>query len=473
MGSLGGEISAGFVNPAGLGFYRTNEIVISPGWRLGKDNANYLGTHASASAAGNFNLGTSGFVISYEGRNPGTSNTFALAINRTANFNSNISYKGENDYSSFSEQYVEEFAASGLNINSAIGNPSLSYGTRMALYSYLIDTATINGSLQVIGQPQKAGRLLQANNLQSRGGITEMEISLASCQHDKWYIGGSIGIPFLSYTRYQTYTESDATGNPNNDFDSFTYRETYTTKGVGVNAKLGAIFRPGTSWRFGLAIHTPSVLGLTDEIHASMITRTENYTNLRQVSISSDSLDQMTSVSGANTVNYNLYTPWKFLLSGSYVFGSGMADTRQQKGFITADLEYITTGSPHFSSGGNTNTNTNDDNYFSQVNQAIKGSYKGTLAARVGGEMKFNTLMVRAGAAYYSNPYRNGELKADHLFLSTGIGYRNKGFFVDLTYVMGFSRDVNFPYRLADKANTYAALKEYSGTALLTFGIKL
>ena len=32
--SLGGEFSSLFINPAGLGFYKTNEFVITPGYAL-------------------------------------------------------------------------------------------------------------------------------------------------------------------------------------------------------------------------------------------------------------------------------------------------------------------------------------------------------------------------------------------------------------------------------------------------------
>jgi long-subunit fatty acid transport protein len=91
---------------------------------------------------------------------------------------------------------------------------------------------------------------------------------------------------------------------------------------------------------------------------------------------------------------------------------------------------------------------------------------------RLGGELKFNTLMARAGLAYYTSPYKDKALSADRLFLSAGLGYRNKGMFVDLAYVMGFSRDVNFPYRLGDKANTVATLKETGGTIIATVGFK-
>src|SRR5882757_8624851 len=75
MGSLGGEISAASVNPAGLGMYKTSEFVLSPGFRFLSDKSNYRGTGTSASAANNFNLGTSGLVLGYTGRN-GNSNAF-------------------------------------------------------------------------------------------------------------------------------------------------------------------------------------------------------------------------------------------------------------------------------------------------------------------------------------------------------------------------------------------------------------
>jgi hypothetical protein len=86
--------------------------------------------------------------------------------------------------------------------------------------------------------------------------------------------------------------------------------------------------------------------------------------------------------------------------------------------------------------------------------------------------LKFNTFMARAGVAYYSSPYQDSQLKADKLFLSGGVGYRDRGMFIDLTYVAGFSRDTNFPYRLADKDNNYASLKENGGTVVCTVGFK-
>src|ERR1700743_958806 len=63
MGSLGGEISAAFVNPAGLGMYKTSAFVLTPGFSFQHSKADYLGTPSTANSVGNFNLGTSGLVF--------------------------------------------------------------------------------------------------------------------------------------------------------------------------------------------------------------------------------------------------------------------------------------------------------------------------------------------------------------------------------------------------------------------------
>ena len=86
--------------------------------------------------------------------------------------------------------------------------------------------------------------------------------------------------------------------------------------------------------------------------------------------------------------------------------------------------------------------------------------------------MKFNTLMTRLGFAYYGSPYEDSQLKARKMNVTGGLGYRNKGIFVDVAYVLGLNKDVNFPYRLADKANTFATVKDNNSSVILTVGFK-
>jgi len=156
------------------------------------------------------------------------------------------------------------------------------------------------------------------------------------------------------------------------------------------------------------------------------------------------------------------------MLSGSYVLREA-EDVRQQKGFLTGDVEYVTYKSNKFR-----NAEDYDDNgYYDKINATMKDYYKGAFNFRVGGELKFTTIMTRLGFAYYGNPYSDKELKANKMFISGGLGYRNAGIFIDLTYVHGLTKDVNFPYRLPDKANTFASTKGSGGNIMLTVGFKI
>jgi hypothetical protein len=468
MGSLGGDISANYVNPAGLGFYKTNEVLFSPGWSFGTAQTGYLSTNTKSPSFNNFIIGTSGAVFGWSNE-PDKNTAFSLAVSRSADFNGHIAYQGKNNYSSAAEAYAEEFDASGLSIENAIVSPGVSYGTRMALYTYLIDTS-LGGSGPTVVQPLKVlaenGELGQSTDIRTSGGITEIALGLAGATHDKWYFGASIGIPIVNYDRTTQYTETDLSGNKNNDFGSYTYTENYTASGVGVNARLGAIFRPNLNWRIGLAVHTPSYYSITDHLSASMITNTEGYAGIQ--TIHSDTLDQAASVS--NSLEYDLRSPWHFLVSGSYIFPGSV--TEGKMGFITTDIEYVLNTSSKYSFPLDENGNQQDNSYFDGVNSVIRNYYRNTLNFRLGGEYKVDELAFRIGGSYSMNPYTASDLKANRFTVGGGAGYRKKGIFVDLTYVETIMTDVNFPYRLGSKDNVYSTVKQYMGNLLLTFGIK-
>ena len=137
-------------------------------------------------------------------------------------------------------------------------------------------------------------------------------------------------------------------------------------------------------------------------------------------------------------------------------------DVRKQRAFITADIEYVNHKGSRFRTEEKDPTGQNKA-YYTSLNKAVSADYKGNFNFRAGGELKFNILMARLGFAYYGNPYKDAAFKANRMLLSGGLGYRDKGVFVDLTYVYAISKDVSFPYRLEDRANTYATLKQQRG----------
>ena len=466
MGSLGGEITSSFVNPAGLGLYKTGEVVFSPGLSLLKGKSNFRGTDAATDRNTKFNFGTSGIVWGQSNRyGKWASSAFSIAVNRTANFNNTTYYRGENNSTSFSEAFATELVNSGLSIDD-VRNSNLSLGTKMAVYTYLIDTATLSGQLQVVGRPEYLANRNQELMTTSKGGITEFTFGGAANMEDKLYIGGSFGVPILNYSRERRFIESDPNNDTTNEFGFSRFEENYSVKGLGVNARLGIIFKPVDYVRLGFAIHTPTLYGLKDEYGGKMVTDVERLFGPNDNGVDSISSDYYFG-SSTESFKYDLISPWKILLSASYVFHES-EDVTQQRGFITADVEYITHKSSKFTSADAEG----DDSYYKGVNNAIKDEYKNALNFRVGGELKFNTVMARLGFAMFGNPYRESELEARKMNISGGLGYRNRGMFIDLTYVHSLNKDVNFPYRLSDRENTFAEINDRNGNILLTVGLK-
>ncbi len=463
--SLGGEFSSLFINPAGLGFYKTNDFALTPSYAL----KNYKTSYRSGNAKSNetdFNLAASGFLFSAPSDAKAVKSvTFAIGINKAADFSGHVYYKGQNNTSSYSEKYLEEL------VNDNVTDPNSAardypYGSSLAFNTYLIDTVqaadgTVAG-YRSVANPSFG--LLQENTINTSGGITDLALGTGVNLKEKWFFGATVTFPFLNYNRDASYKESDLSGDANNNFNYFESNETLRTKGVGINAKLGVIYKPVEYVRLGLAVHTPTFYQLTDTYSAEVITDLEGYggAGIKHQS----SID----VSGSQLESkYNLVTPLKIMASASYVFRE-VEDVQKQKGFVTADVEYINYKGSSFSAVDNTD-GSGAKEYYSSLNKTIDNLYKGAINVRLGGEVKFNTIMFRLGGAYYGNPYKNE--KADMVKVSGGLGYRNKGVFIDLTYVYSINKDIHYPYRLQDKANVPAFIKNNAGNIVATIGFKI
>ncbi len=465
MGSLGGDLTAAHVNPAGLGLFKTSEFVLSLGFNLNNNKFNYRGKDTN-SIKNNFNYGSIGFVFG-KPHSPKyskwASSAFSISVNQLANYNNNIQFKGFNNQSSFSEQYLEELIRDRADTNAALSN--YIFGSSLAFRTYLIDT--IRGPLgQVLGYqslvPISTG-VNQLYNANTRGGYHEITLGFANNMDDKLYLGGSIDIPVVSYNRNLTYSETDATNSTTNEFKSFEYTENFTSRGIGLGAKLGVIYKPQEFWRLGFAVHTPKIISFTDEIRTSITTNTETYAGT--ITETSNALNS----GDAGIRKYNTLTPWRALISGSYVFRE-VKDTRKQRAFISADIEYVNYKGARFFAADDEDLA--QKGYLKTVNETVKEYYKGNFNFKLGAELKLHTWMFRLGGAFYGSPYADKELTANRILATGGLGYRNKGIFIDLAYVHSFNNDVVFAYRLNDKPNTFAQQTGNTGSIMMTVGFK-
>jgi hypothetical protein len=467
MGSLGGDITASFVNPAGLAFYKTGDFILSPIYQFQKTKATYL-DRTEQEKTSRFTWGTTGFVMgSGDGRGSVRNVAFSIAMNRTADFNGDILYRGQNNQSSFSQKFVEELNNSGIRDTRV--ETEFPLGSSLAYNTYWVD-AVKNSSGQIdhfaTNAPVASG-LLQQYKVKNRGGITEFALGMAVNLKDKLMIGGSLGVPILNYKRETEFLEADATENPDNKFNYGMFSDKLHTSGVGLNLKAGIIYKPTEYWRLGLSAHTPTFYSLTDRYEAEVVLNDD-------VPDADAWTDKSKSYTGdqASEFKYLLVTPYRVTGSVSYVLRE-IQDVTKQKGFLTADIEYVNYKASSFQPDEDNGSDEGTKTYLKSLNSAIDKAYKSAFNFRAGGELKFTTIMVRLGAAYYGNPYKDikGE-KGNKINLSGGLGYRNKGFFIDLTYVHAMNKDVNFAYRLENDPYYAANIKNTTGNVFATVGFK-
>ena len=463
MGSLGGDLSATFVNPAGLGFYKTGDIVFTPGFNLLSNNATYYG-RSEEKKKSNLSYGASGIVLGNTANNG--SMVMSLALNRSASFGSNLLYRGANNQNSYSDKFLEEIRNDKDANSVASGYP---FGASLAFNTYWIDTIAggSSGNYNFQTRAPIATGLLQENEVTSRGGITELAIAFAGSKKDKLFWGFTLGIPLVNYERESTFAEADATENNTNKFDIGSITENLETNGSGANLKLGLIYKPVEYVRLGFAVHTPTLFMLTDRYSSQVTTNTESYKGL------------LTQYSGDFTggedaeFKYWMISPYKVMISGSYVLRE-IQDVTKQRGFLTADIEYVNHKASSFTTDPEGDNSEDTKAYLKSVNRAIDNAYKGAFNFRAGGELKFTTIMGRLGVAYYGNPYKdlNGE-KGSRFQVSGGLGYRNKGVFLDATYVHTMGKDVHYAYRLENKPFQGANIKSRGGNVVVTLGFKI
>jgi hypothetical protein len=480
--SLGGDFSSTFINPAGLAQFKTNEFVFTPGFFMNR-NQHTLNDTANKGNRSALNIGNIGFIFSSPNRfrSSSTRNTsFSIALTQTANFNSDFSYRGTNSGSSYSEKWVEEIIAAGITNVNNIG-ARFPNGASQAYETYLVDTAT-EGSNLVLRTNANAGfmDLYQTFNYRTRGGMYEGAFAVAVNVKEKLLYGVTLGLPFVNYSRTTDVTEKDLSGNTDNNFDNFSFRENLTTTGGGINLKLGMIYKPVEYFRIGFTFHTPSVLMLTDRSDATLTANIENYSRKVNNDPSKPTTYTYSTsdyIDGDYTYEYMLTTPWRAAVSLAYVFRE-INDVTKQKAFITADVELVNYKSNSFRS-------TTTEQYFKDLNAAIDAIYRMAFNARIGGELKFKTFMVRGGFNYMGSPYQNIDpdknfyprpaesYKPSRLTPSIGLGYRDKGIFVDLTYAHTFGRDFHIPYILTGNDFYPSANNKFSnGQVLATVGFK-
>lgn len=378
MGALGGDMSAVSSNPAGLGIFRSNDISATIGLNM------LVNGTADKSRASFDQLGA---VISTKYSNVGS----LRYVNYGFGFKKHKNFFDDYSISDLPYLFSQTYQIADLaNIRDQFGD-EIPLGKKPPLAQHLINTGIIdnyNEEKLYYGYDSFS----KYYSLYQTGGIQEYDFSLAANIEDKYFLGASVGFYHAAFDRGIAYTEyfSDEYS-----YDMFTC---YSTRGSGIDLKLGAIIRPidNSNFRFGIALHTPTFYSLND-VNGIDVSSYDEFNEL----IASSEQD-------AYSYDYQMITPWKFNISLGNTFNNNLA--------LGFEYQY-----EDFSS-----IKTRDeDGYLSDFAYCIDGNTKNMLRSvhelKFGAEYKITPkLAVRAGYNYTSSIFYNDDYRDVNYFANSG-----------------------------------------------------
>ena len=444
--ALGADISAVNINPAGLGEYRFGELVFSLGFNFDNQDASLAGQTPTGNRTANSNLGVLGYVSTNRHRSSSALDysSFSISLNRFLNFDNAFEYQGTTA-GSITERFTEQantFAPNDLDLFE--GGPAFDAG---AIFDF-------DGDLFYETDFGDFSTPVERSQTVTRGGSgNELSLGYGASLKKGLSFGVNLGIPIFSFEETRSYTETDSS-NSIDFFEELQYDEVLETSGVGVNAKLGVIYKL-KKFRLSLAGHTPSLLFLTDEFFTDLF-YTFNDTGASQTVEINSPLGEF---------DYRLRTPWRAILGGAYLFTLGPTVVqqkneenaafaerrrRQVRGFLTAEVEYVGFSNSNFNLTANS-SNPLDAAFEETLNTEISTELRSIPIVKVGAEIAKGKFRYRAGVRYQPSIFENDN--DSNIRLNGGLGVRLNRVFIDLAATFETNSSTFSPYFLLDDSN--------------------
>lgn len=434
MGALGGDISTMGSNPAGIGIYRSNDLMTSFGFNYTSSESNFNGSIMNSDKyRGSFD--NIGFVYSSKIGNQTALKyvNFGFNYHKAKSFNRDFAMQGDLNGASQTAQMA--FLTDGASIDRLENNDVFKNGAIGWLSPLAWNGALIykDGTDLYKGFPESSpyGEYTSSE----RGGIDVYDFNVSFNLQDRVYLGFTLGAYDLNYTKNTYYSELHFI---NNTDYFYSLKSLMKTTGTGVDFKAGIIFRPleDSPLRIGAAIHTPTYYNLT-LYNSAILSSDAGRDNINNVPkpIALSSIDTYDYLDGDMVTDYQIRTPWKYNLSLGYTIGSNVAlgAEYEYKDYSTTRLSY------------------NDGTSMSDENSMMKNMLKGVSTLRLGAEVKLvPEFAIRAGynhsnAAFDSGAYKslpNNSIHTDTDFANEksvnnytlGLGYRSSSFYADIAY---------------------------------------
>lgn len=436
--SLGADMASMGINPAGLGMYRSSDVSFSPimSFNNASHNVRSVGENSqSRFAVSNFGLTLNLFQSS---QSKVVSLNIGFGYNRVADFNYNYSFSSQSapstdpmngqPYRSILDAFTAQLGSAdngnGMfpTAEGFICTPANAYfwGGILAYNNYLLDNFEDDlgpywTTAERLGANASVGHTAE---LESRGSIGEYDFSVGANIDNKFYIGATVGLQIVDWSRQYYYGEDyiysgqpqDAAGYPLAEPASWMdYNQAVKIEGTGINLKLGMIYRPTESLRLGVALHTPTYYSLERSYQAFMSS------NFEPKGFVTDPLDDTAENS------WDFCSPTRLMFGASYSFG--------RFAIISVDYER-----DWYNGIRVKNIPVGFDLSQDDYKYEFKQNYKGSNTLRAGVEIKpLPMLALRAGYGVSGDSLREDK----SLYYNSPVNYRTTCFSAGLGMAFG------------------------------------
>lgn len=472
FGSLGGDITGVSINPAGIGVYRSSEVVGTFGYI-----SNRAEVGPTSRTTGDFDAHNLGFVGYFPMRSEVMPMiNFGFTHNRHKSFNSKLAAAGEGGDSMLDYIADRSYGINPARLEMGDGKPDPFYDqpwlTVLGFNNWLIDpTEHSDGTFTYDPINTKGITPFQQIYSLQRGYIDHFDFSIGTTINDVLNLGMSINVADIYHHQSVEFLEDYK------DQGGFTLGNEVTTNGSGIGAKFGLIYRPVHNFRFGFAYHTPIRYSFTEKYSAFM------EDDMGSFIVDPDYVQDETR-SPLYSNYYDILTPGKYVLSASVVGSNFLVSVDyEMTDYSTMRLKVPT---------GHTKKS-----WYDMDNSYIKSDFRLASTMRIGAEYRFtHQLSARLGHAWIQHPYQNKfrragnaavagsntvhRIEGDTQYFTGGLGYRfSRSFYTDLAVVYETQTDDLYPfpnlYTSTGEVAIYAApfkLKKSAWRGLLTFGYR-
>jgi hypothetical protein len=444
--AIGADFSSTFINPAGLGLYRSSEIMLSTGVQVFNTRSTFNGDVSKASTT-RFYVPNLGIVIQAATPKAGAlkSITFAIGYNQVEQYRRRIDASTFNNRNSITNFFAQQADGDNLFDGRRVASGPLDYPF-FAFNTFFRDVSSGGDTLEVglinpvVDSPNRyfgafnEGGIEQRIERLEKGRMNDWNFSAGANFSDRIFIGASLGIRSINYEMNSTITERDVAGNYNTfavdrrRLLAVEFGEKVVTTGTQYNFKIGVIAQPVDFLRLGISAETGSAFSLTDTYNTSYGIQAR------------DGVWSKANPIDDGSYNYRITTPWNV--------NAGLAIIAGKKGIISGQFNLRDYSSASISDVPGNNQSTQ---YFRELNSQVLQQQQLAYGVNFGGEYRMEDVYLRLGFGYESsmrnnnglnytpdlnaNTTRQSPFQGEILQFSGGIGYRTRDFYIDLAYM--------------------------------------